>query len=95
MPLTSFSSHGRTDGASGPSPPTGAAYPLCDTTLSNAPCTGVMGGDQNTVHLITAQGEENWPTMAKDAVAIALARRIAQFFDAGFDADFDANSDAE
>ena len=69
----------------------------CDWIVANdvGAGTGVMGGDQNTVHLITAQGEENWPTMAKDAVAIALARRIAQFFDAGFDADFDANSDAE
>ena len=39
-----------------------------------------MGGDDNTVHLITAQGVEDWPTMSKDAVAAALARRIAEHF---------------
>lgn len=61
----------------------------CDWIVANdvGAGTGVMGGDQNTVHLITADGEENWPTMAKDAVATALARRIAEFFDADFDAD--------
>ena len=28
-----------------------------------------MGGDANTVHLVTADGVETWPTLAKDEVA--------------------------
>ncbi len=54
----------------------------CDWIVANdvGTGTGVMGGDENTVHLITAQGVENWPTMSKDAVADALARRIADHF---------------
>ncbi|WAJ27758.1 bifunctional phosphopantothenoylcysteine decarboxylase/phosphopantothenate--cysteine ligase CoaBC [Antarcticirhabdus aurantiaca] len=38
---------------------------------------GVMGGNANTVHLVTAQGVETWETMAKDAVAEKLAQRLA------------------
>ncbi len=41
---------------------------------------GVMGGDHNTVHLVTADGDEAWPTMTKEAVAERLAARIAEFF---------------
>lgn len=54
----------------------------CDWIVANdvGAGTGVMGGDENTVHLITVQGVENWPTMPKDAVAVALARRIADHF---------------
>lgn len=57
----------------------------CDWIVANdvGAGTGVMGGDENTVHLITAQGVEDWPTMRKDAVAAALARRIADHFAAG------------
>jgi len=57
----------------------------CDWIVANdvGAGTGVMGGDENTVHLITAQGVEDWPTMSKDAVAVALARRIADHFAAG------------
>jgi phosphopantothenoylcysteine decarboxylase/phosphopantothenate--cysteine ligase len=57
----------------------------CDWIVANdvGAGTGVMGGDENTVHLITAQGVEDWPTMSKDAVADALARRIADHFTAG------------
>jgi phosphopantothenoylcysteine decarboxylase/phosphopantothenate--cysteine ligase len=39
---------------------------------------GVMGGDVNTVHIVSAGGVEDWPTMRKDQVAEALVRRIAQ-----------------
>ena len=39
-----------------------------------------MGGDENTVHLITADNVEAWPKMPKDAVATALAKRIADHF---------------
>lgn len=38
---------------------------------------GVMGGTRNTVHLITAAGVEDWPTMDKTAVAERLVAVIA------------------
>ena len=38
-----------------------------------------MGGDNNTVHLVTATGVETWPTLDKDEVARAPAsRRLAR-----------------
>jgi phosphopantothenoylcysteine synthetase/decarboxylase len=37
-----------------------------------------MGGDQNTVHLITESQETAWPTMDKTAVAAKLAGLIAE-----------------
>ena len=51
----------------------------CDWILANdvAPGTGTFEGDSNTVHLITAEASESWPTMGKAAVAERLARRIA------------------
>jgi phosphopantothenoylcysteine decarboxylase / phosphopantothenate---cysteine ligase len=42
-----------------------------------SPETGIMGGEENAVHLITGEGVEDWPRMAKDAVAQRLAARIA------------------
>ena len=39
--------------------------------------TGVMGGDRNTVHLVTLQGVESWPPQSKKQVAQALVARIA------------------
>jgi phosphopantothenoylcysteine decarboxylase / phosphopantothenate---cysteine ligase len=52
----------------------------CDWIVANdvGPTTGVMGGDRNTVHLITAQNVESWPEMDKDAVAAALIARAAE-----------------
>ena len=52
----------------------------CDWIVANdvSAATGVMGGDSNTVHLVSAAGVESWPTMGKDAVARALAERIAE-----------------
>lgn len=41
--------------------------------------SGVMGGDRNRVHLITAQGVEGWPEMPKREVALALIGRVAEF----------------
>jgi phosphopantothenoylcysteine decarboxylase/phosphopantothenate--cysteine ligase len=38
---------------------------------------GVMGGEENTVHLITAAGVEDWPKLAKAEVAERLVARIA------------------
>ena len=52
----------------------------CDWIVANdvSPETGIMGGSENAVTLITADGEEAWPRMSKDAVAAALADRIAK-----------------
>lgn len=51
----------------------------CDWIVANdvRPGTGVMGGRHNTVHLVTAEGVEDWPTMDKDEVARRLVARIA------------------
>ncbi len=38
---------------------------------------GVMGGDANAVHLISASGVETWPVMSKEAVAERLVAHIA------------------
>ena len=43
-----------------------------------SPGTGIMGGAENEVHLVTGQGIEDWPRLAKDAVAARLAERIAE-----------------
>jgi phosphopantothenoylcysteine decarboxylase/phosphopantothenate--cysteine ligase len=37
-----------------------------------------MGGDRNTVHLVTAQGVESWPPQSKNDVARALVGRIVK-----------------
>ena len=52
----------------------------CDWILANdvRPETGIMGGADNAVTLITAAGTEPWPRMSKDAVARKLAARIAE-----------------
>ena len=52
----------------------------CDWILANdvSPDTGIMGGAENAVTLITDDGAEGWPRMGKDAVASALAERIAK-----------------
>lgn len=54
----------------------------CDWILANnvAPGTGTFGGSSNTIHLITAETVEDWPTMSKEAVATRLAERIADAF---------------
>ena len=51
----------------------------CDWIVANdvSPATGVMGGDRNSVHLVTAAGVESWPPQSKDEVARALVARIA------------------
>jgi phosphopantothenoylcysteine decarboxylase/phosphopantothenate--cysteine ligase len=50
----------------------------CDWIVANdvTPASGIMGGEENEVHLITAAGVEGWPRLAKQAVADRLARRI-------------------
>jgi phosphopantothenoylcysteine decarboxylase/phosphopantothenate--cysteine ligase len=42
-----------------------------------SPETGIMGGDRNTVHLLTREGVESWPDMSKDKVAERLIERAA------------------
>ena len=51
----------------------------CDWIVANdvSPETGIMGGDRNTVHLVTQEGVESWPPQSKDEVARALVARIA------------------
>lgn len=60
----------------------------CDWIVANdvSPETGIMGGSENAVILITADGAENWPRMGKEQVAGQLADRIAQHFAADKDA---------
>ena len=54
----------------------------CDWIVANdvSPATGTFGGERNTVHLITASGVEDWPTLDKSAVAERIAGRIARHF---------------
>jgi phosphopantothenoylcysteine decarboxylase / phosphopantothenate---cysteine ligase len=61
----------------------------CDWIVANdvSPATGVMGGDRNTVHLLTRDGNdigvdgikvESWPAMTKEQVAAELVAKIAE-----------------
>jgi phosphopantothenoylcysteine decarboxylase/phosphopantothenate--cysteine ligase len=52
----------------------------CDWIVANdvSPATGIMGGSENAVTLITADGSETWERMSKSAVAAKLAARIAE-----------------
>jgi phosphopantothenoylcysteine decarboxylase/phosphopantothenate--cysteine ligase len=51
----------------------------CDWIVANdvSPETGIMGGESNSVHLVTADAVETWPSQSKDEVARALVARIA------------------
>jgi phosphopantothenoylcysteine decarboxylase/phosphopantothenate--cysteine ligase len=44
-----------------------------------SPATGIMGGDRNTVHLVTAEGVERWPELDKAEVAGRLLARAAEW----------------
>ena len=56
----------------------------CDWMVANdvSPATGVMGGDCNTVHLLTRDGAgirvDSWPAMSKEQVAAELVAHIAR-----------------
>lgn len=52
----------------------------CDWIVANdvRPETGIMGGEANQIHLLTADGAEAWPRLPKAEVAARLARRIAR-----------------
>ena len=51
----------------------------CDWIVANAvsPATGTFGGDDNTVHLVTAEGVDDWPALAKTDVAARLADPVS------------------
>jgi phosphopantothenoylcysteine decarboxylase/phosphopantothenate--cysteine ligase len=52
----------------------------CDWIIANdvSPQTGIMGGDRNTVALVSAKGVENWPSQSKEDVARTLIARIVE-----------------
>ena len=51
----------------------------CDWIIANdvSPNSGTFGGDNNSIHLISAVGTEEWPRLSKSDVAQRLAKRIA------------------
>ena len=51
----------------------------CDWIVANDvnPATGIMGGSENAISLITETGVDTWPRMTKQQVAKLLAQRIA------------------
>ncbi len=53
----------------------------CDWIVANdVGGTGIMGGDENEVILVTAEGAEAWPRMSKRELAQKLAERIGKIF---------------
>ena len=52
----------------------------CDLIVANdvSPGTGTLGGERNTVHLVTQDGVETWPTLDKDEVARRLIARSGE-----------------
>ncbi len=56
----------------------------CDWIVANdvSEATGIMGGSENAVHLITEGGVEDWPRLPKAEVARRLAQRIADHLSA-------------
>jgi phosphopantothenoylcysteine decarboxylase / phosphopantothenate---cysteine ligase len=54
----------------------------CDWIVANdvRPETGIMGGTENEIILMTGDGTERWPRLDKRTVARNLAERIAAFF---------------
>ncbi len=52
----------------------------CDWIVANdvSPETGIMGGSENAVTVISDKGADTWPRMTKDQVAQRLALQIAE-----------------
>lgn len=52
----------------------------CDWIVANdvSPETGIMGGSENAVTIVTDAGADTWPRMTKDQVANRLATMIAE-----------------
>ncbi len=57
----------------------------CDWILANdvGAASGTFGGADNEIHLVSAEGVEDWPRMTKEAVAQRLAERIAERLERG------------
>lgn len=55
----------------------------CDLIIANdvSPETGIMGGDSNTVHLVSESEIVDWPAMSKDDVARKLIVYLEQLSD--------------
>jgi len=51
-----------------------------DWIVANDVSGDVMGGDSNSIHIVTAIGVESWETLPKDQVATRLVARIADEF---------------
>lgn len=51
---------------------------LADWIVANDVSTGVMGGERNRVHLVTASGVEDWPETSKEEVARLLIARVVE-----------------
>jgi len=54
----------------------------CDWVVANdvSPDTGTFGGDSNSVHLITNNGVDSWPSQSKAEVSSQLAKQISEYF---------------
>jgi phosphopantothenoylcysteine decarboxylase/phosphopantothenate--cysteine ligase len=53
----------------------------CDWIVANdVSQAGVMGGEENTVAIVSAAGVERWARLPKAEVAARIAQRIAQEF---------------
>jgi phosphopantothenoylcysteine decarboxylase/phosphopantothenate--cysteine ligase len=52
---------------------------MCDWIIANdvSPETGIMGGDENAVTVISESGADRWPLMSKAQVAIRLVKMIS------------------
>ncbi len=69
----------------------------CDWLIANdvSPENGVMGGDDNTVHLLTDHGTESWPRLSKVEVADRLAAAVAAALGSGIPADGSCGKEGE
>ncbi|HEY4076189.1 MAG TPA: bifunctional phosphopantothenoylcysteine decarboxylase/phosphopantothenate--cysteine ligase CoaBC [Rhizomicrobium sp.] len=56
----------------------GADWIIANDVSANEMGESVMGGDCNRVHLVSADGVEDWPDMTKNEVGARLAARIAE-----------------
>lgn len=52
----------------------------CDLIVANdvSPASGVMGGDENTMVIVTAEGVTSWPKLDKDAAAAMLVEHLTE-----------------
>jgi phosphopantothenoylcysteine decarboxylase/phosphopantothenate--cysteine ligase len=52
----------------------------CDMIVANdvSPSRGIMGGDKNTIHIVTRDGIDSWPTLDKHEVARRLIARLVR-----------------